>query len=122
MVRHLWAAALALATGACGMDCTTIGCNDALTLRFATPILGPLHVDAFSSDGEHRTYDCTNAAGCPDSEVALARYLPTTVTLTLTYQGRTSTSTVKPSYTESSPNGPSCGPTCRQGTVTVALP
>lgn len=111
---------LLCATG-CHGDCTLIGCYSGLAIRFATPPTAPFHVEAASPDSGPRSYDCSNNTGCR-AEPNITGYVPQTVTLTVTYQGRSTTTTVRPLYQESAPNGKGCSPTCRQATVTLPLP
>jgi hypothetical protein len=106
---------------ACSTDCTLIGCDSGLVLRFATPLAGSFHVEATSPDAGSRSYDCATSPGCLDGAFIVG-YFPKTVTLTVTYQGRTATTTVSPTYQESRPNGSGCDPLCRQGIVTLPLP
>jgi hypothetical protein len=112
---------LALSATACGMDCTLIGCDSGLALRFPTPPTAPFHVEATSPDSGPRSYDCSNNTGCLFG-TNIPDYLPETVTLVVTYQGRTSTTIVRPAYEVSRPNGKGCGPLCRQATITLPLP
>ncbi|MDB4888985.1 MAG: hypothetical protein JWL61_840 [Gemmatimonadetes bacterium] len=121
MLRFVCIGVLALGGVACGATCTLIGCDSGLTIQFATVPTAPIHIDATSADGGNRTYDCEKNTGCGIPTI-LKDYVPQNVTLTVTYQGRTTTTTVRPSYNESTPNGSGCGPACRSATIPLSLP
>ena len=73
---------------ACSVNCTLIGCYSGLTIQFTTPPTAPLHIEATSPDAGPRSFDCASNSGCIGMPLA-SGYLPETVTLTVTYQGRT---------------------------------
>jgi hypothetical protein len=111
----------ALSAVACGHDCTLIGCVNGLTIQFASTPTAPYHIEATSPDAGLRSIDCATSNGCL-GKLTQTDYVPGTVTLTMTYQGRTTTTTVQPSYAESQPNGRGCGSKCVSATVTLPLP
>jgi hypothetical protein len=105
-----------------GADCTLIGCDDSLTVKFTKPPVAPFRIEARGSPEEApRVYECTDIATCIKAPI-LERFGPSVVTLTITYQGRSTARQVQPQYTGLYPNGKHCGAACRLGTVTVSLP
>ena len=72
-------------------------------------------------NGPHYVYDCANAAQC-GTWAMFTDYTPEAVTIRVTTSAGTREQTAQPTYSVSRPNGPNCGPECRQAQVTVALP
>jgi hypothetical protein len=122
MLKYVYSGLFALLATGCGATCTLIGCDNALTIHFASTPTAPFHIEATSPDAGARTIDCTSSNGCP-AKMTQVDYVPESVTLTLTvtYEGRSTTTTVRPSYVESTPNGKGCGK-CVSATVTLSLP
>ena len=122
MLKFIRIGALALCGMACGVDCTLIGCDSGLKIQFASAPSAPFRIDASSADAGTRSYSCGNNTGCITPSLTISDYVPENVTLIVTYEGRTTTTTVRPSYTESTPNGKGCGPTCPVATIALPLP
>ena len=116
-------------------SCTEIGCLDNLTVRL-TQISGTLADGTYSvamrdnSNSAVETCDFTMADGqisgdttCPTwsddaVSVSFSSVLPTTATLTVTRNANeVATQDITINYTESRPNGESCGPMCFAATV-----
>lgn len=112
-----------LAVSACGgaAYCTLIGCDSQLTVAFATAPTSPWRVDVVAQNGATASFDCPDLSRCGPS-ASFRDFLPAHATVTVSYGGRTRSTTVTPSYSQVQPNGEGCGPTCTQATVTVPLP
>lgn len=106
----------------CSYNCTLLPCLGGLRVNFSTMPIAPFHVDArASTGGAVISYDCPDVARCNPSPF-FSDFVPESAVLAITYQGRTSSTTVRPSYDRSYPNGTGCGGGCEIGTVTVPLP
>ena len=91
-------------------------------LALAQAPAGAYRIEVFSSpSGPHYVYDCASAAQCGTSAM-FTDYTPEAVTIRVTTSAGTREQTAQPTYSVSRPNGPNCGPECRQAQVTVALP
>jgi hypothetical protein len=122
MRRYLPLLALAALGGCLSYECTLIGCSDSLAVTFTTVPTAPFHLDVRSAAGGSLfVYDCPDITQCNPSPV-LHGALPESAVFTVTYQGRTTSTTARPEYTQSNPNGRGCGPTCTEGRVSLALP
>ena len=125
MKRSLGAACVALLAGCTGIldgTCTLIGCSSGLTVSLAQAPAGAYRIEVFSSpNGPHYVYDCANAAQCGTTTM-FTDYTPESVTIRVTTSAGTREQTAQPTYNVGRPNGPNCGPECKQAQVTVALP
>lgn len=104
--------------------CTLIGCNDGLSVTFkgSPPENFTLRLKA---DGQ-ADINVTCPGGstqftCLPDRVMINNYTPTQVDVTYTAGDKTLTRSFTPSYTSSEPNGPGCGPVCRQASVELDL-
>jgi hypothetical protein len=124
MKRSFSAACVALLAGCNGIidgTCTLIGCESGLLVQLAQTPTGPYRIEVFSfAGGPHYVFECANPGSCEPAR--FTDYTPASVTIRVTTSAGTREETAQPAYAESQPNGPNCGPTCRQATVTVALP
>jgi hypothetical protein len=105
-------------SGAFGVDCTQIGCEDGL----AVLIVGDLPADAtvrVEADGEKRTFTCAPTHQCAGF---FAGWMPAQVAITVTLEDGSLTRLATPDYELLYPNGRRCGAACRQGEVSVSLP
>ena len=122
-MRHRLSLIAVAITVACdaGIDCTLIGCDSGLTVVIDNPPPGPITIQATAADepGAVRTGSCPGTSGCINT-VFLAAFTPGRVQLMVTTSAGTRQQDVTPSYVTSRPNGPKCGPTCRNATVHVA--
>jgi hypothetical protein len=125
MKRSLGAACVALLAGCNGIingNCTLIGCASGLIVNLAQAPAGAYRIEVFSEPGgPHYVFDCASAAQCGTSTM-FTDYTPASVTIRVTTSAGTREQTAQPSYSINRPNGPDCGPECKQGQVTVALP
>jgi hypothetical protein len=116
-------AALLLLTLGCDLavSCTLIGCSNGLSVSFdSAPTTGfRIEITSPGSAAKH-VIDCPDPARC--GPLTFDDFMPHTATITVTTSTGSRTFTRTPEYTEVSPNGERCGPTCRQATVTVSLP
>ena len=132
----LVSAIVGLTTMGCvqSQSCTEIGCTDQLTVNFAGTIGMPYSV-TLQLEGKAASFTCDvngvrNAMGvmvqsCDNTSFVLIG-APASAMVQVTCgnapdDGGTvdCTGTFSPTYTSTRPNGPSCPPTCRQGTVTL---
>jgi hypothetical protein len=123
MPRFLPLLALAAIGGCATYTCTLIACVSGLTVTFSRVPTAPYHIEARTADGGGGmfVYDCPDISRCSPSPL-LEGYLPGSAVFTVTYQGRTASTTVSPDYTQVTPNGRDCGPSCTQGKVALTLP
>jgi hypothetical protein len=130
---------LALFAGGC-IFCTEIFCEDqvAVTVSSAAPMPAGIYAFTFEVPDGVRAVTCTLAgtsASCTgDAKVSFSgaffddafhfRVLGTPATLKVTMT-RDATpvadQSFTPSYSTNQPNGPKCGPTCRQATASLQL-
>lgn len=101
-------------------SCTLIGCDDGLSVQFSRPPVGAFRVEAtVLNDPVVAAIDCADAATCM---VRFPDLVAEHVTLRLITSEGTVTQQFQPRYEDVRPNGPRCGPACRQATVTLQLP
>jgi len=122
-------------------SCTDMGCGTALVIRVpaskAFPV-GAYHIELKTPE-KTVAGDCSiNADGSTRCEAASSFFIswdksqptslsvdvwndaPTTFTFTLSFGGKTLvTQSITATYTESRPNGPECGPICKNASVTT---
>jgi hypothetical protein len=117
----LFSATAALLSGCMPItSCTLIGCDDGLAVRFNRPPVGAFRVEAtVPNDPTVAAIDCADAATCM---VRFPDLVAEQVTLRLITSQGTVTQQFQPRYENEYPNGRSCGPACRQATVTFQLP
>jgi len=96
--------------------CTKIGCSDGLTVVVENAPAAPYTVEVGLPDGTSRTAPCE--AGC-DGGLFFEGVTADEVTVRITGSAGTSSQSVRPTYTDSRPNGPDCPPVCRQARVQV---
>jgi hypothetical protein len=124
VTRSIYLAGLALLAGCTSLSdvCTLIGCNSGLTVSLAQAPVGGYTIEVFAqAGGPHFTFECASAAQC-GTAAEFKDFTPDQATIRVTTAAGTREQTVQPTYSQNQPNGPSCGPTCRQASVTVALP
>lgn len=111
--------------------CTLIGCRDALQLSLTHEPPGQYSILLTSSTGETRSVTCApgvnSASGaiealCRTGSVIIYGFTPADVTVEITWQGGSYTTTGHPDYTSLHPNGLFCPPTCRLGKLSILLP
>ena len=100
--------------------CTLIGCESGLTVEVQNAPPGPITVQAsvIGASGAVYTATCPGTTGCTNA-VFFPAFTPEQARLTITTTAGTRQQDVTPSYTTSQPNGPRCGPTCRNATVRI---
>ena len=112
------AACFALALSACGDEgtfCTLIGCHSGLTVALASPPATPFRVEAYVFGSGPRYSETCSATPCV---VFFPDFTPAGVRVDVIAGADTTTREFTPAYVVSRPNGPSCDPECRIGTVT----
>lgn len=111
--------------------CTLIGCRDYLELRLSHEPPQEYVVRVTSSTGESKSITCN-----PGSEIATASltpdcqagrvifydFVPDEVTIKITWQSGSYSTSGHPTYTSFMPNGPDCPPVCKKATLEVNLP
>ena len=114
--------ALSLGLAACGGDeanepCTLIACVNRLSITFSNPPSEPFRVEAVAvGDPTLHRVDCPGGS-C--ASITFANFQPDRVTISVITASATTTYDKTPAYGVSFPNGPRCGPACRDGSTTV---
>ena len=112
-------------------SCSQIGCRDTLELNLGHGPISPYTILLTGPSGETRRVSCTPgeatastdmSALCRTGIVSIYGFTPSTVTVTITWQGGSYTMSGTPSYDSFRPNGLFCPPTCRLGKLSVDLP
>ncbi len=115
------AVVLSTTSGCSGGDCTLIGCLGVLAIAFDVSPSGPYQLELLSTEFGKRTFNCTDAAGnCAPPR--FEEYTPDLLVATMTTGTGTRQMSIAPVYSNSYPNGPRCGVTCRSATVTLRVP
>jgi hypothetical protein len=115
--------------------CTLIGCRDSLELDLSQGPPGAYTVVVTADSGETRTVSCSvgessaqssgsppSTATCQPGKVIFFDYAPSSVTVAITWQGGSFTTSGSPTYHVFQPNGPSCPPECQAGIFQLNLP
>ncbi|MGA9524468.1 MAG: hypothetical protein WBV82_23635 [Myxococcaceae bacterium] len=122
---------VAVLQSACGPQaCTLIGCRNGVTLRIHSPTGAP--ATAFSGtvawDGESVAFACPYTEARPSECLEGSVFFPVEappgqvhVTIQSTSDGSSFSGTVDLEETVSYPNGPECGPECRNASAVVTL-
>lgn len=105
--------------------CTLIGCSSGVIVHLATMPMTTFRVELIPRGGTYGTayaFDCRQAGGCPQ-DIMFPDIITESARVTVTTP-RGSRETEIPSvvYTSLQPNGPRCGPECRQAKVTAQIP
>lgn len=114
--------------------CTLEGCGSTLVVRFTGNVPPEYRLEASDASGEAVWVQCARQADgtmfatsgdprsfCTADRVHLFGFAPSVVTVTVRWDGRSTSQTFQPAYRTSRPNGPGCEPECRSGTVTLSL-
>lgn len=122
--RIAGAAVLAIAAAACSplgpADCTRIGCLDGLTVQFTGgAVPAGATVRALVGDVILATAQCPPAGAC--SGVFLPDVTAAQVTVEVLGGAAPLRWTLSPAYERLQPNGPRCGPVCRQARVELRI-
>jgi hypothetical protein len=114
--------ALVACTSVLGDACTEIGCSNGLVVEFAGEHQpGPWTVEVTAPGETPRTYSCGAGVHCVNPQ--FANFLPSTVTVRVTGNGKTEEHVnVTPTPRMVRPNGAQCPPECNQPLVTVPFP
>lgn len=127
MVRTTLLGAVALMLGATACNnrqpepvqaCTLIGCSDGVTVTVENAPAAPYTIEVGLPDGSSRSTRCEPTHDCAGG-VFVEGVTGDRLAVRVTGANGTSTHTVTPRYAELTPNGPQCGPVCRQARVTV---
>lgn len=111
--------------------CTLMGCRDTLELTFTHEPPQRYTILLKSPAGDTRTITCntgeiTPAAGmssiCRVGIVTVYGFTPKDLTVEVTWQGGSYTTTGRPSYAAFRPNGLFCPPSCQLGKLTLEIP
>jgi len=127
MKRTMSAALVALLAGCTGsLDqvCTLLACENGLTVNLTQAPAGAYSIEVFTAaaaNGPHYIFQCASAANC-GTTTFFAEFTPANVVVRVTTQAGTREESVTPGYQQVRPNGPNCGPECKQASITVALP
>jgi hypothetical protein len=99
-------------------SCTLIGCANGLTVQLQGSVPTEFTIRA-TAGSVVREQQC-NEARCRES-VFFEEFRPDTVTIEIIAATGSNSRQFTPSYKGVYPNGPDCGETCRQATVTFSL-
>jgi hypothetical protein len=115
--------------------CTLIACRDSLELDFSQEPPTTYTVVVTSDSGETRSASCTlgessaqssdslpNTTTCQPGKVTFYNFVPSPVTVEITWQGGSFSTSGRPNFHVFQPNGPSCPPECQAGTFQVNIP
>lgn len=124
--------AMSCSGGALG-GCTEKGCGvDGLVIDLGAASSGHYVVTGSALEGPRRCeFDVPEGANNPacamvlpaSVKVSWVGFAPSEVLIIVTRDGKAlkSMPNTKPTYTTSRPNGPNCGPECKNGTVSVSV-
>ncbi len=111
--------------------CSQVGCRDTLELTLSNEPNTPYTILLTSSTGDTRLVTCIPGEAsastdmsvvCRPGIVNIYGYTPTTVSVTVSWQGGYYDITGAPRYVSFRPNGLFCPPSCRLGKLSVVLP
>lgn len=115
------AAVLLASCNPLAQSCTLIGCENGVTVRFATEPAGAFRVEAWSElRVAPQVFECAAAESCPSAFFPGFQGHDVVVRVITAERTRTQEFTgvqYEPQY----PNGPDCGAVCEQASVTVQL-
>ncbi len=105
--------------------CTLIGCLNGVQVQLAQPVVGAYRVELFANATDPqplRTVDCAGS-NCGAYIVFGNISLTSAVVRVTSSRGVRTTQFASIVYTSTpNPNGPDCGPPCKQATVTADVP
>ncbi len=105
-----------------GIECTGIGCASGLQVNFdRVPPSGTVVILQFDSSEVRWEVECGTDANCSNGLFFPGLVVDYVALRLVTAEGEI-LHELRPEYEVSHPNGPDCPPTCRNATVTVALP
>lgn len=124
--RILRALAGLLLLSGCTADkaCTLIGCTDGLSLALSGGIPASFELTLSAEGQAPKKISCPGGTAdyiCLPQSVFVNNYTPDRVELTLSAREQQLSGSYTPVYTSSEPNGPGCGPSCRQGRIELTL-
>ncbi len=128
--RTVGAAVLVCFLGACSDDpltglqvCNQVGCDDGVMVTLTGEVPPIFTIKISGPDLETRTFewDCVSNPCRGWRGAFLANETPSEVTVEVSWEGGTVTSTFKLEYEIHQPNGPDCPPTCRQAQIQMLL-
>ncbi|MEZ0371645.1 MAG: hypothetical protein ACAI44_21315 [Candidatus Sericytochromatia bacterium] len=106
-------------------SCSLIGCVDGLKITLKGQVAQSFKLTIKAQGQPDHNLSCpegTSGNICfPDGSVFVNNYTPQSVEITYSAGEKTVTRSFNPSYTTSSPNGPECGPTCKQARVELEV-
>ncbi len=105
-----------------GMLCTLAGCNSGVTVQVTPLPTGPFRVEV-SPLGHPVSFvrDCEDPADC--AKIFFPSFIPEAVSVRVTTASDTVfVEIVQLEYREFRPNGPRCGPVCRNADLDIPLP
>lgn len=114
------------AFSACKADqaCTLVGCVDGLNISFKGTLPATFSLKLKESGKADLTLACPGGSSqyvCMPESVFVSNYTPAEVEVSYTAGDKTVTKSFKPTYASASPNGPKCGPACKQGKVELEI-
>ena len=105
--------------------CTLIGCSSGVVVHLATPPTTTFRVQLTPRGGTYGTtyaFDCPRAGECPQ-DIMFPDIITESARVTVTTpRGSRETEIQHVVYSSAHPNGPRCGPECRQARVTAEIP
>ena len=107
------------------MVCTLMGCTSGVIVRLATMPATTFRVELIPAGGTYGTtyaFDCSEAGRCPQDLLFPGILTESARIRVTTPTGSRETEIPSLVYASFNPNGPRCGPECRQAKVTVPIP
>ena len=107
------------------MACTLMGCTSGVVVHLATMPKTTFRVELIPAGGRYGTtyvFDCTESGHCPQDLLFPAIVTESARVRVTTPTGSRETGIPSLVYESFTPNGPRCGPECRQARVTVPIP
>ncbi|MEZ0372024.1 MAG: hypothetical protein ACAI44_23235 [Candidatus Sericytochromatia bacterium] len=105
--------------------CTLIGCVDGLNITLKGQVAQSYTLKLKVQGQPDQNLSCpegTSGHICfPNGSVFVNNYTPQSVEITYTAGEKTVTKKFNPSYSTSNPNGPDCGPTCKQARIELEV-
>jgi hypothetical protein len=116
--------------------CTERDCGPTLAVRLAGVVPDAYSFAYETADGARREVRCQDGVGeyptnhfdsmshllCRTYGIQFVNLSPEEMTVTVRWEDGEFSQTLKPVYRVSHPNGPSCPPTCRSGSITLTIP
>jgi hypothetical protein len=108
-----------------GVVCTLLGCSNGVIVHLAARPTTTFRVElipAHGTDGTRYAFECQRADECPEDIMFPDIITESARVVVTTPAGTRETAAGRLVYTSRNPNGPRCGPECRQARITAEIP